>query len=588
MNNKKHGYTLAEIMVVLLVLTIIFAAFAPIFTKRRLATTGSKYNVWEYFDKVTYDAFYNPGKHDVAGEAFIGVTPEGKPAISTTFLPLSKLVIRSSKSVTSEASLQRQIQFRYGRTNSSSDKGVFAGTWFMDGKNALMGGTYHRIDSLSNTSPARNNTAIGYDSLSSIIYAQNNTAIGYKALNKVSGSSAVGNTAIGYQAGMKNSSVGNTFIGYQAGKETTGRENTAIGYNSMQGNGSNNTYLGAFSGPTSGSANQNTAIGYQALNNLTNGSRNIAIGNGALKNLQSGDNNTAIGYQACSALVKSSNKTCIGANSGPTSSGMAQKNSYIMSLDGGDTEKRTYIGSKPKGYSGDAVIEIHNISKPVNNTQFGNSGGTGMYYLPNPVKDNSTTIINGNLIVRGRPYFTVANKLHHFHDLNYMESGSDATRAYGYGQNNSYYAQCASNNSTYSFSGSCVNLYPTKMSDRRLKDIGSKNTAGIAELRKLKIYNYTFKNDANKTPQVGVIAQELMKVFPNSVVEGEDGYLRIRWDEMFYAAINAVKELDRRIVALVKRTTDVETQITKLEQENTSLKTQVAALTTRVNKLKNQ
>ncbi|MDE6138842.1 MAG: tail fiber domain-containing protein, partial [Candidatus Gastranaerophilales bacterium] len=125
-------------------------------------------------------------------------------------------------------------------------------------------------------------------------------------------------------------------------------------------------------------------------------------------------------------------------------------------------------------------------------------------------------------------------------------------------------------------------------SDRRLKNISSKNTAGLDEINNLKIYNYTFKDDDKKLPRVGVMAQDLLKVFPNSVFKGDDGYLRIKWDEMFYATINAIKELDRKIIALVKRTTTVETQISKLEKENLLLKSQVDNLTLRVNKLKAQ
>ena len=57
---------------------------------------------------------------------------------------------------------------------------------------------------------------------------------------------------------------------------------------------------------------------------------------------------------------------------------------------------------------------------------------------------------------------------------------------------------------------------------------------------------------------------------------------------MFFASINAIKELDRKIVSLVNRATKVETQIARLEQENISLKTQVDALSVRVEKLKNK
>ena len=85
------------------------------------------------------------------------------------------------------------------------------------------------------------------------------------------------------------------------------------------------------------------------------------------------------------------------------------------------------------------------------------------------------------------------------------------------------------------------------LSDRRLKNVGEKYTAGLDELKKLDFYHYTFKKDEAKTPMVGVMAQDLQKVFPDAVKKGDDGFLRIRLEDMFYAVINAVKELDTRI-----------------------------------------
>ena len=72
----------------------------------------------------------------------------------------------------------------------------------------------------------------------------------------------------------------------------------------------------------------------------------------------------------------------------------------------------------------------------------------------------------------------------------------------------------------------------------------------MEELSKLNFYHFTFKKDENKTPQVGVMAQDLQKVFPDAVTADEEGYLRIRWDEMFYAVINAVKELNAKEISL--------------------------------------
>ena len=87
-------------------------------------------------------------------------------------------------------------------------------------------------------------------------------------------------------------------------------------------------------------------------------------------------------------------------------------------------------------------------------------------------------------------------------------------------------------------------------SDRRLKSITGENSDSIDKIRTLKVYDYTFKKDPNHTPHVGIMAQDLQKVFPNAVRKGDDGYLKIRKEDMFYAMLNAVKEFDRIITKL--------------------------------------
>jgi uncharacterized coiled-coil protein SlyX len=82
----------------------------------------------------------------------------------------------------------------------------------------------------------------------------------------------------------------------------------------------------------------------------------------------------------------------------------------------------------------------------------------------------------------------------------------------------------------------------------------------------MNVYNFTFKADKNKTPQVGVIAQDLQKIFPNAVITGEDGYLKIRWDEILYSAINAIKELDKKIITIAEKIQNNTNEILKLKE----------------------
>lgn len=101
----------------------------------------------------------------------------------------------------------------------------------------------------------------------------------------------------------------------------------------------------------------------------------------------------------------------------------------------------------------------------------------------------------------------------------------------------------------------------SKTSDRRLKNVGEKYTAGLEELKNLDFYHYTFKADKDNTPLVGVMAQDLQKVFPDAVTKGEDGYLRIRLEDMFYAVINAVKELDAKVSQIVADVTSISSKV---------------------------
>ena len=109
-------------------------------------------------------------------------------------------------------------------------------------------------------------------------------------------------------------------------------------------------------------------------------------------------------------------------------------------------------------------------------------------------------------------------------------------------------------------------LFNTYVSDRRLKNVGEAYTAGLDELKKLDFFHYTFKKDEAKTPHVGVMAQDLQKVFPDAVTEGDDGYLRIRMEDMFYAVINAVKELDKKITQIVENVTSLSKKVDEQEK----------------------
>jgi hypothetical protein len=60
---------------------------------------------------------------------------------------------------------------------------------------------------------------------------------------------------------------------------------------------------------------------------------------------------------------------------------------------------------------------------------------------------------------------------------------------------------------------------------------------------------YTFNWNHNDKPAVGVMAQEVEKVFPEMVTTGIDGYKRVNYDSLVPVLIEAIKELSSKIKA---------------------------------------
>ena len=85
-------------------------------------------------------------------------------------------------------------------------------------------------------------------------------------------------------------------------------------------------------------------------------------------------------------------------------------------------------------------------------------------------------------------------------------------------------------------------------SDRRLKDIRGDYAKGLEEVIKLQPISFRYKQGnpldlPSDADEVGFVAQDLQKVFPEAVGSGKDGYLDVNMHAVNMAVINAIKEL---------------------------------------------
>ena len=490
------GFTLAEMMVVMLILTIVLAAFAPMMTKRKAVDLTSP---WRYATN-NNDAYFglantqsaliglnNKNDNDYNAKLVIKTPNDNQPYIS--FRDPDVGLAANLKLEDLEGT---DGTLRFGGPYSTNVSGSGNTAMGLGALRSLTSGgsnTAFGNNAMRNNSSQDYNTAIGARALRALISGDNNVAIGYNALNSATLSGA--NVAVG---------------SYTMTSSEPGQQCVAIGYKALM----NDRSVG-----------YSTAVGGYALINTTTGSGNTAVGYAALENNTTGSGNVAIGERACQYVTTGSNKTCIGRDSGPANNSIDRTN---------DTDIL---------YLGNANTIVH---------------------IPGRlVVDGSVALArkNGNRVwIRTDSFNGNRESL----DLVRQENDTSGNRSILKAEHDNSQGE---------------DFVP---SDRRLKNVGDVFTDGLNKIRELKVYNYTYKKDETNYPRVGVMAQDLQKVFPNAVIKDNDGYLKIRRDDMFYAMLNAIKELDEKLTALVEEVKSVIARIDKHDEEIKQLKEENALL----------
>ena len=669
------AFTLAEMMVVMLIMSIILAAMAPVMTTRSKADSSSP---WRYSPENLSDAFFGHGAPQVA--------MIGQPNKLETD-DNAKLIINSSDAM--------PIQLSFKRNNNTVGRLQFSDT------NVLLGsGNFDHINGGSN------NISIGPNNLTQLTSGSSNIAIGDNALT--SNSSGSNNVGIGTTLSSNTAGSNNVAVGDNALASANSSWNVAVGSNAYQnGTGGSNTIIGGDS-MSQGSGNNNVAVGTEALKEA-NGDGNIAIGAGAnsganelTNTIAIGFSNSATGYHAISigdgaasgeASVAIGNASSSGQASIAISPNMLQssqietqasgygsiaiggnvqssESSVSIGLNSQGTSRAVAVGAGAEARSdftvavGFDAISTNNDATALGNNSFasGNdaiaighgvtaSGESSIAIGSNEITHTTQALADKAIAIGDGAYATGENSIAlgsraeargldntaigtqacegvtgsnktcigahsgplspaqrsdrsteslYFGTAGHFRSGSTSVDTNGIlelHKKGDYAvaflnADLVVNGFTWTQVGgksghgdaigffrsktwkNQVELYNERLpsfppaspfSDRRLKYVGNENTSGLDKIKQLKVFNYTFKKDETKTPHVGVIAQDLQKIFPDAVKKGTDGFLTIRFEDMFFAVINSIKELDLKYQAQEKRIDDLESRIEKLE-----------------------
>ncbi len=354
-----------------------------------------------------------------------------------------------------------------------------------------------------------------------------NTVEGVYAFSFVA-SSVTDSTAIGYSALGKAETRGvlltgshNTAVGvYALSLDTTGHHNTASGSGTLTNNtqGNYNTASGAFALWRNTTGDYNTASGYQALGDCrgTSCRANTATGYGALNSNDQGSANTAVGYGALGKNRSAIRNTAVGA----------------LALGKNKGGGNTAIGTQ--------ALYQNNFGE--HNTAIGTNAG-------NRNKHGNRNIFIGFRAGDNTTYQSQSDKL-------VIANGKQSANQLITGD---FAAHEVNINGDLHATG---NL--TQNSDGRLKKDIKPLTHALDAILQLQGKTYRWKEDttfANKA-DIGLVAQEVEKVFPELVAENEQGYKGIAYSKLTAVLIEAMKEQ--------------QDQITSLEKENSELKALVS------------
>ena len=498
MNRVKRfsAFTLMEMTTVMLIMSIVLAAAAPMLTTRMRSandSTGPNASPWHYAENGV-DAYFGSS---VTQKAMIGQT-----RLNTG--DNGRLIVNISDDVPNHIIFNKKNNY-LGRLGFNDNSSLFLGD-------------------VSASSSTENTVAVGMDGTSA---GPNSVTIG-----------------IGASTDSDSVSIGTDAV--------TSEDSVAIGKNA------------------DANTNDAVAIGTNAKGYY----RGVAIGRMATANTGA----VAIGYNASAYEAGHATMSTVAIGDGTQAHG-----GYAVSIGPSSKSKKVYTTSVGQNITNDTSYSV-SIGTGANNTG-GSQANIAIGYGAKTYGDAT----NNRIAIGTSAFSSGANSV----AIGYKAVASDAdTIVLGCATSSSCTAPKVIINGDLQLMGNLLdkNGYDVEFggdkmswpSDSRLKNIGLENKAGLEQIKQLKVVNYTYKKDEQKVPHVGVIAQDLQKVFPNAVTKNNEGFLTVRMEDMFFAVVNAVKELDNKLTTFMEQ---VKKENTQLKQDVKQLKTENAELKARLDKL---
>lgn len=374
--------------------------------------------------------------------------------------------------------------------------------------------TGEEVFTVSSTGNATFSGKVNATHVSIADYATNltnpNIIVGLGAMSAGAKSGLGGNTAVGYRAlqfsttGSDNVAVGSLALVVNS----SGIANTAVGNQALRNNsgGDSNTALGNFALLSNDLGNSNTAVGYRALANNQTTSFNVAVGWNALENVTSAGRNVGVGGSSLRQSTGNLN-TAVGQESGASIVGGFNNVFLGAFADGGpEVSFSAALGYNAKVYTDSTTV----VGALATTVVIGSNGAA-----------DAGNLVGGKLQVTG------------------------SIRASG--------AVYGTSHPTYS--------------DIRLKtDIQKLDNATILDrLGKLNAYSYLFTQAPGEGRKIGVIAQEIVQLFPEVAQQNAAGIYAVDYGALGALAAAGVGQLSTQVTRLDKTVIEHGQQLKSLD-----------------------
>ena len=278
----------------------------------------------------------------------------------------------------------------------------------------------------------------------------------------------------------------------------------------------------------------NVAMGFDALQDLTTANYSVAIGHRALRDVTTQTENTAVGAYAGQGILNGGGNTCIGANVLRTANSSANNTGVGVSC-----LNKNSGGSDNAGVGHSA---LYNVTSGSSNSALGKTAG---YLIADGEKNLCLGLEAGQTITSGSNNVVIGA-------VAVASATADDQLVISSGDGGMFWIKGDSAGACYQ--GDNATAW-SQTSDRALKREITNATKGLDAIKEIQVRNFRYRKDNQygldpEPSRVGVIAQELEKVFPEAVKQNLNGHKTVSTDSINWALLKAVQELSAKVEAL--------------------------------------